>query len=52
MSMRDLIIMLPTETAEEISKRPEVKTELARTGDKLAGKKVKVSTGTCWRERP
>src|SRR5438874_5715396 len=36
--------MPETETAEEISKKPEVREELERTGDKKPAKKVKVAT--------
>src|SRR5947208_14694934 len=36
--------MPETETAEEISKKPEVRKELERTGEKLPGKKVKAAT--------
>src|SRR5438067_2137615 len=35
--------MPETETAEEISKKPEVRKELERTGEKLPGKKVKAA---------
>src|SRR6266852_2208203 len=40
----DSILMPETETAEEISKKPEVRKELERTGEKPAGKKVKAAT--------
>src|SRR5438046_9175039 len=36
--------MPETETAEEISKKPEVREELERTGDKKPAKKVKAAT--------
>ena len=36
--------MPETETAEQISKKPEVRKELERTGEKEPGKKVKVAT--------
>ena len=36
--------MPETETAEEISKKPEVRKELERTGEKQPGKKVKAAT--------
>src|SRR5256714_15052063 len=40
----DSILMPETETAEEISKKPEVREELERTGDKQPAKKVKAAT--------
>src|SRR5256886_9651127 len=36
--------MPETETAEELSKKPEVRVELERTGDKTAAKQVKAAT--------
>jgi hypothetical protein len=36
--------MPETETAEEISKKPEVRKELERTGEKEPAKKVKAAT--------
>jgi hypothetical protein len=36
--------MPETETAEELSKKPEVREELERTGDKKPTKKVKAAT--------
>lgn len=36
--------MPETETAEELSKKPEVREELERTGDKKPAKKVKAAT--------
>src|SRR5438445_12771856 len=38
----DLVLM--PETAEEISKKPEVRKELERTGERKPGKKVKAKT--------
>src|SRR6266513_6065868 len=40
----DSILMPETETAEEISKNPEVREELERTGDKTVAKQVKAAT--------
>ena len=40
----DSILMPETETAEEISKKPEVRKELERTGEKKPAKKVKAAT--------
>ena len=39
----DLIIDAETETAEEISKKPEVRKELQRTGEKQSGEKIKAA---------
>src|SRR5437899_1153954 len=38
------MLMPETETAEEISKKPEVRKELERTGEKAPDKKVKAAT--------
>src|SRR5204863_6068710 len=40
----DSILMPETETVEEISKKPEVREELERTGDGKPAKKVKAAT--------
>src|SRR5216684_8546176 len=40
----DSILMPETETAEEISKKPEVRKELERTGEKEPAKEVKAAT--------
>src|SRR4030081_2740097 len=40
----DSLLMPETETAEEITKKPEVRKELERTGEKKPGKKVKAAT--------
>jgi small-conductance mechanosensitive channel len=40
----DSILMPESETAEQLSKKPEVREELERTGDKKPAKKVKAAT--------
>jgi small-conductance mechanosensitive channel len=44
MRARDSVLMPETETAEEITRKPEVRKELERTGDKKPANKVKAAT--------